>query len=463
MGAEPQRQPYPKDFTAHILRIIDPVVDGDQVTDKDFVDAAIASAMTGLHWQEAVLDRFDPTGGLPADVAGNRYISTATANGWTVDNIYEGTGGSGFDETVPTEGYCLTVEDEDAVYYYNDAANWVKFGNIIDHANLSNVLADQHHVKSHAHNGADGSGTVAHSDTTGQGADDHHDEDIISRAPKTYYVSQDNGSDSAPNDGSLFKPYATITKAVTIGEAAHTRFIIMADPGDYRSETPTITKDVAISGWGGSFGTFTLSPLTFTINGGRLSLDDLYLAEGFAAGDGGSAGKIYIENCFWASISGGITVTSDCYIIGTVGTAVPSSHFPAGWVGNYHEIGSGQHLSAGMGAALDMNTKKITALGDPSAAQDAATKNYHDTAGPTVNEKAGAVAPASFVGPGSRSATVTFSTAMPDNNYAISIMGEDQRSWSLSGKTANGFTIDSNSAVAMAGNTLWIVRENNDP
>jgi hypothetical protein len=52
---------------------------------------------------------------------------------------------------------------------------------------------------------------------------------------------------------------------------------------------------------------------------------------------------------------------------------------------------------------------------------------------------------------------------MPDNNYAISIMGEDQRSWSLSGKTANGFTIDSNSAVAMAGNTLWIVRENNDP
>ena len=31
-----------------------------------------------------------------------------------------------------------------------------------------------HHNKAHAHNGADGSGTVAHSDTTGQGVNDHH-------------------------------------------------------------------------------------------------------------------------------------------------------------------------------------------------------------------------------------------------------------------------------------------------
>ena len=44
----------------------------------------------------------------------------------------------------------------------------------VDHDQISNVSIDDHHAKSHAHNGADGSGTVAHSDTTGQGVDDHH-------------------------------------------------------------------------------------------------------------------------------------------------------------------------------------------------------------------------------------------------------------------------------------------------
>lgn len=37
-------------------------------------------------------------------------------------------------------------------------------------------LTDVHHVKSHAHDGVDGSGTVAHSDSTGRTVDDHHDD-----------------------------------------------------------------------------------------------------------------------------------------------------------------------------------------------------------------------------------------------------------------------------------------------
>lgn len=43
-----------------------------------------------------------------------------------------------------------------------------------DHISLTNVTSDQHHAKSHAHDGADGSGTVTHTDTTGQTTDDHH-------------------------------------------------------------------------------------------------------------------------------------------------------------------------------------------------------------------------------------------------------------------------------------------------
>jgi len=42
------------------------------------------------------------------------------------------------------------------------------------HNSLGGIGADDHHAKSHAHSGADGSGTVAHSATTGQGTDDHH-------------------------------------------------------------------------------------------------------------------------------------------------------------------------------------------------------------------------------------------------------------------------------------------------
>lgn len=42
------------------------------------------------------------------------------------------------------------------------------------HAHPSGLGADLHHAKAHTHDGADGSGTVAHGDLTGAAADDHH-------------------------------------------------------------------------------------------------------------------------------------------------------------------------------------------------------------------------------------------------------------------------------------------------
>src|SRR5262252_4215343 len=42
------------------------------------------------------------------------------------------------------------------------------------HASTTGQTTDDHHAKSHAHSGADGSGTVAHSATTGITATDHH-------------------------------------------------------------------------------------------------------------------------------------------------------------------------------------------------------------------------------------------------------------------------------------------------
>ena len=108
--------------------------DGSHLVTKDYVDG-LAS---GVDWQDSVLDRFDPTSGLPGSPStGDRYIATATANGWTADNIYE-YNGSTWDETAVSEGMASWVEDEDVVYIYNGSA-WVKFGSTTTHNNLSGL------------------------------------------------------------------------------------------------------------------------------------------------------------------------------------------------------------------------------------------------------------------------------------------------------------------------------------
>lgn len=81
---------------------------------------------------------------------------------------------------------------------------------------------------------------------------------------------------------------------------------------------------------------------------------------------------------------------------------------------------------------------------------------------PTTNEKAGVVAGGSFSG-NPKKFTVTFNTAMPDNNYAISITAEDIKDWIIESKAAAGFTINSSSNSAFSGNVFWIARVNNDP
>ncbi len=147
-----------------------PTSGADAVT-KDYVDSKIQ----GLDWQDSVLDRYDPTGGLPGTPStGDRYISTATANGWTADYIYEYNGAS-WDETIPDEGAACRVEDEDTQYVYN-GASWVKFGTTINHDNLINAGSNTHtQIDSHI---ADGTlhfteGSIDHGSIGGLSDDDH--------------------------------------------------------------------------------------------------------------------------------------------------------------------------------------------------------------------------------------------------------------------------------------------------
>ncbi len=120
-------------------------VGGSASTDaasRGYVADQVNSKLRGLDWQESVLDRYDPTSGLPAHGAGDRYLSTATANGWTQNYIYESDGAS-WTETAPDEGTATLVEDEDLLYIY-DGASWGQFGSAIDHGALTGNGDDDH-------------------------------------------------------------------------------------------------------------------------------------------------------------------------------------------------------------------------------------------------------------------------------------------------------------------------------
>jgi hypothetical protein len=75
--------------------------------------------------------------------------------------------------------------------------------------------------------------------------------------------------------------------------------------------------------------------------------------------------------------------------------------------------------------------------------------------------KSGNVAASAFTG-APRTASVTFVTPMPNTNYAITITGEDSRSWRYQNKTVNGFTINSGANGALTGEVSWIAISNGE-
>ncbi len=75
---------------------------------------------------------FDPTGGLPESPAvGDRFIATATANGWTVKNSYEWLGDvDGWSEITYRIGKIVYVASEDE-WYGAGASGWRVMGEAI--------------------------------------------------------------------------------------------------------------------------------------------------------------------------------------------------------------------------------------------------------------------------------------------------------------------------------------------
>jgi hypothetical protein len=69
--------------------------------------------------------------------------------------------------------------------------------------------------------------------------------------------------------------------------------------------------------------------------------------------------------------------------------------------------------------------------------------------------KAGSSISSSFGG-SPLTSSITFSTAFSDNNYSVTVTGEDPRIWSIQNKSSTGFTINSNSSVALSNAAYWI-------
>jgi len=94
-------------------------------------------------WLDPVIDFHDPTT-LPS---GDRYIASATANGWTKDNIYEWNGDtSTWDETIVVDGNAVVVKNLAQIYTYTtewgtqDFTNyWQLSGNNLFNVNSGNI------------------------------------------------------------------------------------------------------------------------------------------------------------------------------------------------------------------------------------------------------------------------------------------------------------------------------------
>jgi hypothetical protein len=100
-------------------------------------------------------------------------------------------------------------------------------------------------------------------------------------------------------------------------------------------------------------------------------------------------------------------------------------------------------------------------LGTITSASFAVTASYATSASYLIggaassNVKGGYVSSGSFTGT-PKIATVTFGSAFSDNNYTVTVTGEDVRVWSVESKTAAGFTINTNSNVALTNSVYWI-------
>lgn len=102
---------------------------------------------------------------------------------------------------------------------------------------------------------------------------------------------------------------------------------------------------------------------------------------------------------------------------------------------------------------------------DPTAATHAVNRQFGDARyilQSSISLKAGTVAGATFAG-NPKIFTVTFNTAFPNTNYAVTIISEESRTWTFQSKLAGSFVMNSNANLALTLNVDWTATAHIDP
>ena len=73
----------------------------------------------------------------------------------------------------------------------------------------------------------------------------------------------------------------------------------------------------------------------------------------------------------------------------------------------------------------------------------------------TLRFKSGNTSSAGFTGTPKKT-TVLFTSSFANNNYAVTVTGDDARTWTIENKVSSSFVINSNSDVELTGVTYWI-------
>jgi len=118
---------------------IDPT-EPEHLTTKFYVDDAVQQSLYGLDWQNSVISQNVAFGDAVASGT-NRYIAPTTSGSWIAEYIYEWTGAT-WSGIEPNEGFATWIEDEDVVYFYDDAypaGTWIKISSTMLHNNLGGL------------------------------------------------------------------------------------------------------------------------------------------------------------------------------------------------------------------------------------------------------------------------------------------------------------------------------------
>ena len=97
-----------------------------------------------------------------------------------------------------------------------------------------------------------------------------------------------------------------------------------------------------------------------------------------------------------------------------------------------------------------------------ATASYAVTASYAMNGGGASTTKAGSGSVASFGG-SPLTSSITFSTPFTNNLYAVTVIGEDARPWTIQDKVSGSFVINSNSSVALTGPVYWVATPFNNP